>query len=59
MCILTNVETCKWSKKVTSGSPPKSSSFRGVCAMGKLITFGGVLDGKAINTVHVVDLGRL
>jgi hypothetical protein len=54
-----NPETAKWTKKVTSGTPPQASSLRGVCSMGKLITFGGVLDGKAVNTIHSVDLDNL
>ena len=43
---------------MTTGDPPRSSSLKGLCVQGKLITFGGILDGKAINLVHALNLGE-
>lgn len=47
-----------WTKRTTTGDPPQSSSLRGVCVQGKLITFGGVIGTKAVNSVHALDLGE-
>ena len=47
-----------WLKRETSGIPPKAQSLSAVVYGGKIFTFGGVLNGEAQNSVHILDTGR-
>lgn len=47
-----------WLKRETSGIPPKAQSLSAVVYGVKIFTFGGVLNGEAQNSVHILDTGR-
>lgn len=47
-----------WLKRETSGLPPTAQSFSAVVYGVRIFTFGGVLNGEAQNSVHILDTGR-
>ena len=48
-----------WLCRETTGEAPQAQSLTGVvCKEQKLVTFGGVLKGKAVNDLHLLDLGK-
>ena len=50
------IDTSTWTKKSTKGNPPTASSIKGLYRAGKIITFGGIQEKHAINSVFSLDL---
>lgn len=52
--------SCVWLCRETTGEAPQAQSLTGVvCKEQKLVTFGGVLKGKAVNDLHLLDLASM
>ena len=51
-------ESHSWSRRETSGSAPRAQSLSVILSDTQLVTFGGVLKGKAVNDIHLLDTGE-
>ena len=48
-----------WKRPETTGSAPEAFSYSAVITSnGQIVTFGGVLNGKAGNNTHVLDTSK-
>lgn len=45
-----------WEQVQTSGLAPTAQSSSTVTFDKKLLTFGGIVNGKAVNSLHLLDL---
>ena len=51
------IATRTWERRETTGPAPKAQNLTAVHWEGSLILFGGVLDGLAQNTTHILNIG--
>ena len=57
--ILCSVDTTVWSKKNVTGTIPQAQSSSSVSTQdGRIVTFGGVLMGKACNDTYILQTGK-
>lgn len=51
--------TRKWECRETTGPAPKAQSLSAIYWEGRLVLFGGVLDGEAQNLTYILNIGLL